>query len=246
MTVDIFAAFNQYFELVHADSEELRAHVYRLRFQVYVLETGFERADDCQQSQESDVYDRRSDHFLLRHRRTGIYAATTRLILPEPSDPCADFPIENHCELYPAERVVGIDTRQHLGEISRFAVSKDFKKRLGEARSIAGVAENVEMYFEDAERRVLPHLSLGLLAAVIRMVCMHDIRHTYAVMEPALIRLLGRFGVISRQIGSQVDYHGLRIPCLIDIRESLLSIKQVTPPLWELMTDRGRLGIRAS
>jgi N-acyl amino acid synthase of PEP-CTERM/exosortase system len=245
---DLIAAFNQYFELVHADTDALRMQVYLLRYQVYVLETGFEQNSDCQSKSdahgdlvywEQDEFDSRSDHYLLRHRRTGVYAATARLILPDSGNLQAPYPIELHCLL--DQRVAAESVRARLGEISRFAVSKAFKRRIGESGSLAGVASNVEIYFEDDERRILPHISLGLFAAVIRMVHDHGITHCYAVMEPALLRLLGRFGVIFNRIGPDVDYHGMRTPCLGTIGEALPSIKSVAPSVWDLITNRGEL-----
>jgi len=49
--------------------------------------------------------------------------------------------------------------RARLGEISRFAVAKVFNRRIGELGTIAGVADNVEIHFENNQRRVLPHIS---------------------------------------------------------------------------------------
>jgi N-acyl amino acid synthase of PEP-CTERM/exosortase system len=135
--------------------------------------------------------------------------------------------------------VKDVSLRRRLGEISRFAVSKSFKRRLGEAGSIAGVASDIDVYFDHDERRVLPHISLGLFAAVIRMMHAHEVSHCYAVMEPALVRLLGRFGVVFRRIGPDVNYHGVRVPCLSTLSDSLPSIKQTAPQVWELMTNRG-------
>ncbi len=248
MNTDLIAALNEYFELVHADTDALRMQVYLLRYQVYVVETGFERVEECKSGiaadgqpyyWEEDEFDVRSDHYLVRHRRTGMYAATARLILPDRANLAAPFPIERHC---PLDRpVTQPDVRAHLGEISRFAVSKTFKRRLGEAGSLAGVAPNIEIYFEEDERRVLPHISLGLFAVVMRMVQQHGITHCYAVMEPALLRLLARFGVIFNRIGPDVDYHGLRVPCLGTVDEALPSIRAVAPSVWDLITNRGEL-----
>ena len=246
MKSDLIAAFNEFFELVHADTDELRKQVYLLRYQVYVLETGFESKADChcvnipnngQECWEEDEFDLRSDHYLVRHRRTEVYAATVRLILPDPQTLQASYPIELHCQLErPAQDT---DIRARLGEISRFAVSKLFKRRIGETNTLAGVAENVDMYFEGNERRMLPHISLGLFAAVMRMAHDHGITYCYAVMEPALLRLLRRFGVIFNRIGPDVDYHGLRVPCLGTMDEALPNIHKVCPQVWDLITNRG-------
>jgi N-acyl amino acid synthase of PEP-CTERM/exosortase system len=251
LSPDLISVFNEYFELVHADTNALRRQVYLLRYQVYVLETGFEREADCTCVEEAgqgricweeDAFDARSDHYLVRHRRTGVYAATARLILPDPRNVFAPFPIETHCRL---ERpVVDGAERAHLGEISRFAVSKVFKRRIGEAGTLAGVAKNVDMYFEDDERRALPHISLGLFAAILRMAHDHGITQCYAVMEPALLRLLGRFGILFHRIGPDVDYHGKRTPCLGTAAELLPNIRRVCPPVWDLITNRGEWQIK--
>lgn len=248
MNIDLISALNQFFELVHADSDALRMQAYLLRYQVYVLETGFESDADCRSGAsengeavhwEQDAFDERSDHYLLRHRRTGVYAATARLILPSKLDVEAPYPIELHCTL--DQRIIDPAVRARLGEISRFAVSKVFKRRIGELGKLSGVADDIEIYFEEHERRVLPHISLGLFAAVMRMVHEHHITHCYAVMEPALLRLLGRFGIVFNRIGPDVDYHGMRVPSITTADESLPSIKRVAPSVWNLITNNGEL-----
>lgn len=253
MPSDLITAFNEYFELIHADTDALRMQVYQLRYQVYVLETGFESEADCLRGHdefgkpihwEMDEFDSRSDHYLLRHRRTGVYAATARLILPDGGDLQAAYPIERHCAL--DERVDDISLRKHLGEISRFAVSKDFKRRLGESGTLAGISPNVDMYFEEDERRVLPHISLGLFTALLRMMHNHGITHFYAVMEPALLRLLARFGIAFHRIGPDVEYHGTRVPCLSNLDEVLPGIKNTAPAVWDLITNRGELARKAA
>ncbi len=155
METDLRAAFNRYFELLHANTDPLREEVFRLRYQVYVVETGFERSEDHPCGIERDRFDERSDHYLLRHRASGLYAATARLILPDLAAPSTLFPIERHCTFDERFAIRSPALRCRLGELSRFAVSKAFKKRIGEAGSLCGVASDVEMYFEPDERRVL-------------------------------------------------------------------------------------------
>ena len=243
---DLISAFNNYFELVHADTDALHREVYLLRYQVYVVETHFldERHYKCEEVAgkgqicwEEDEFDCRSDHFLVRHRRTGVYAATARLILPDSLNLDAPYPIETHCQVNQPVRDPAV--RAHLGEISRFAVSKLFKRRIGEAGSLVGVSPNVEMYFDGDERRMFPHISLGLFTAVMQMAHAHRITHCYAVMEPALLRLLSRFGAIFNRIGPDVEYHGNRTPCLGTMDEALPSIRNACPAVWDLITNQG-------
>ena len=154
MATDLCSAFNQYFDLLPADNDQLREEVFRLRYQVYVVETGFERAEDHPNGLERDAFDTRSDHYLLRHRATGVYAATARMILPDSSAPLAAFPIETHCQFHKGLEKRDPEERRRLGEVSRFAVSRAFKKRVGEAGTPIGISGNVEMYFEPDERQM--------------------------------------------------------------------------------------------
>jgi len=58
-------------------------------------------------------------------------------------------------------------------------------------------------------------------------------------MEPALLRLLGRFGVIFNRIGPDVEYHGKRVPCLGTMGEALPNIQKVCLPVWDLIINQG-------
>ncbi len=49
--------------------------------------------------------------------------------------------------------------RARLGEISLFAVAKVFIRAISELGTIAGVADNVEIHFENNQHRELPHIS---------------------------------------------------------------------------------------
>ncbi len=238
--------FYKFFKILPANTEPLLREVYHLRFQVYCLETGFESKEDCQYIIENgqeiwlekDKYDRRAVHYLVQHRRTGLYAATVRLVLPDHRNINTPFPIENHCNLeFPVKNP---KIRRHLAEISRFAVSREFKKRQGEKGTLAGISDSTEVYLEPEERRILPHMAVGLFAAIGKMSCENDITHWYAVMEPALLRLLRLFGIRFIPIGDDVDYHGLRRPCLAEFSKVLASIRNVNPDVWDFVTDNGK------
>lgn len=246
--LDLFDLFNQYFELVVADDDALRQRVYELRYQVYCLETGFERQEDCQSIVgpdgqpvwlETDAYDVRSAHCLVRHKRTGQYAATTRLVLPVSDDPLSQYPIEEHCEL--SEPVTDLERRRALGEVSRFAVSRDFKRRQGEAGTVTGISEQNEQTIHPDERRFLPHLTVGLISGLLMLSRLNSVEHWYAVMEPAFIRLLQRFGIFFIQIGPDVDYHGRRRPSVICVESMLKTMREVNPTVWDLVTQVGKL-----
>ncbi len=87
-------AFRSYFDLLMANSRELKNECYYLRWQVYCQELGYEnpyRHDDLREVDESDE---QAVHTLLRHRKTGIAAGTARLVLADAEEPAKPFPIE--------------------------------------------------------------------------------------------------------------------------------------------------------
>jgi len=231
--------FNEYFELVPADTEQMKLEVYHLRYQVYCLETGFENPEEFSDTLEKDEYDNRSDHYLVRHKRTGEYVATTRFILPDGNDPRTPFPIELHCAIDRGDLLAEVP-REDLAEISRFCVSKKFKKRQGELGTLAGITDSSHSAYSEDERRAFPYITLGLIACLIRMTAKHGIGNWYAVMEPALIRFLSQIGINFSGIGPVADYHGKRLPCVIKVDNLLEGVKEKSQDTWEFLTDFGR------
>ena len=236
--------FYRFFEVVRADTSDLLDEVYRLRYQVYCVEHPFEVASQFPDGREIDPYDKRAAHALVRHHDSGLVAATVRLILPDPADSEELFPIEAHCrESFSAAGMnPAAMERENLAEISRFAVSKEFRRRAGEKATLSGVGPDPEVYRIDLQGgRVLPHLTLGLFVAIVRMSADHGITQWYGVMEPSLLRLLSRFGIRFQRIGKPIDYHGKRQPCYARVDEVLAGIWSQRRDVWEMITDHGRI-----
>jgi N-acyl amino acid synthase of PEP-CTERM/exosortase system len=235
----MLAKFREYFQNVPVDTDELKQEVYKLRYQVYCLETGFEDPNDFPDRLERDAYDERSEHYLIRHKSSNEFAATTRLILPDLNSPHGIFPIEEHCKIEKRDLIDEIDPAQ-IGEVSRFCVSKNFKRRKGEPGTLAGIPTFTPTpSFSEDERRSFPLITLGLITCLMKISLKHGIFYWYAVMEPALIRFLSQLGINFTAIGPAVDYHGLRRPCFIKVDDLLASVKEKNIPLWEMLTNRG-------
>jgi len=249
--IDLRKVFAKDFEVQVADTDKLRNESFHIRYQVYCVENPFEDASRFPDKCETDVYDRRAVHALIRHKPSGLPAATVRLVLPDPHNPAAPFPIETSCGVS-VERVLanpGTVPRGSLAEISRFAVSKTFKRRVGEKDTIAGVSGDVDSYPNGgvlegdgkSYARMFPHITLGLFQGIVSMSAEHGITHWYAVMEPSLFRLLTRFGIRFVPVGPLADYHGLRQPCFGVADEILSGIYDQRRDVWELITDGGRV-----
>ncbi len=233
-------AFKEYFEMMPATTAELKSEVFKLRYQVYCLEIHGYDPSIFPDGMEYDEFDPHSAHYLIRHRKTNGFAATTRLILPDQRNPSASFPLEQHCVIDQKELLQTID-RRRLAEVSRFCVSKAFKKRRNKSGTLDAVGSDWNEYeFTQTERRTFPHIALALFACLIKTSHEHDIHYWCASMEPAFLRFIAMFGVYPVKIGPVSDYHGDRFPCIIKVDEMLDSVADKNEQVWEMFTDEGR------
>lgn len=222
----------QFTSVIHANSKELLDAVFRLRFQVYCLERGFEHATDYPDGRERDEDDCRSIHFLVLYRPgaavSDVPVGTVRLILPRSGK---NLPV---WKLTAARERRRIDfPLESTAEVSRFAIAKAFRSCLERdwLRHRAGSAL--------CERAAPPLLTYGLLRAVVMMSATSGITHIVAMMEPALIRLLGRLRIRFQPIGRPVEHHGLRQPVWAAMPELVDQVKQSHPELWDLAMGAG-------
>lgn len=238
MTKSLIDTFNDYFRMVPALTDELKNEVYKLRYQVYCLETGFEDPGHYPEGLEFDVFDSHSVHYLLYNLNAQCYMATTRLILPVANDPNEKYPIELFCPIDNMDALAHID-RRHLAEASRFCVSKAFRRRKNEMSNLMGIGTEAENVFTAEERRIFPQITLALFACLIKMSYENNIHDWYAVMEPALIRIFSTLGMNFIGIGPITDYHGNRRPCTIKVSDLLDGVKQKDINSWNLLTNNG-------
>jgi len=222
--------FRRRLTVVAADSEELLDHAFRLRFQVYCEERGFENAAEHPDGRERDGEDSRSLHSLLIDRTTGSAVGTVRLILPRPGE---DLPVF---------RVIGPRARPSVGlpllttaEVSRFAVAKAVRRQFENGCSQPGRARSVGC----GRGPTLQLLTFGLIKAVVMMAALGEITHIVGMMEPAFLRLLGRLGIAFHPLDELVEHHGVRQPGWAVMTHLIASIKNCHPELGEIITDPG-------
>ncbi len=239
MPKSIMDIFDDFFEIVPAATEDLKLESYKLRYQVYCLETGFEDPVRHPTCMEKDEFDHHSIHYLIHHKRLNTFAATTRLILPDYNNPETLFPIELHSQIDNHDVLANIP-RTKLGEVSRFCVSRAFKNRKKEAGTLTGNPSNDACSFSDDERRIFPHLTIALIASLVKISAEHDIQYWYAVMEPALLRFLSTLGISFIHIGPLTNYHGKRQPSVIKVSHLLNGVANRHPELSDMLTLRGK------
>jgi N-acyl amino acid synthase of PEP-CTERM/exosortase system len=238
---DWLTTFNQYFDVLRADSPEQLREIMALRYQVYCVEHGFEDASQYPDGLECDSFDKISKHYCLRHIPSQQLAGTVRLVFADPENPDRPFPMEEHCIIEPeCQAIIASHPRHEIAEISRLSVSKQFRRRAREAETVHGMVDHTEMELREQERRVIPQINLGLFQAIVTMTTESRIKFWLAVMEPQLLRLLNRLGIVFESAGPKVDYHGPRLPCIANAAKVMDGIKQKCPDVWDCLTQQGK------
>jgi len=224
--------YNSYFEAVFAETDEQRRAAFRLRYDVYCVENPFEDPKQNPHGMETDAYDAASLHSLLVRRTTREVVGTVRLILPSQGE----LPIRKICHNQLILQDNPILPQAKTAEISRFAISKKLRRRATDESIVGGLTTGA-----DDLRRQIPNTSLGLMQAIVAMAARGGITHLCAVMEPTLLRMLGRLGIHFKRLGPKVEYHGVRQPCYCDLDELLSRIWVERPDVWDVITREGRL-----
>ena len=231
--VDLVTPYHEFFQLIPANTDERREEVFRIRYEVYCEELGWEPASDHPDGLESDEYDQWSTHCLLLHKPSGGYAGCVRLVHAHSDRSRPGIPLEEHCRAALDESLLNIDSlpRERFGEISRLAIRPQFRRRPGEKESPAGVGKEA-FQLTPSERRRFPHIALGLYLGAASIGLGEGLESVFAMMEPRLARHLRMTGIRFRQVGEVIEYHGPRAPFHID-RAGLLG--RLRPELRELL-----------
>jgi len=194
-----------------AETIEQKIEGFRLRYQVYSLERGFEPG---QNGLETDDHDCHARHVLLRHLPTTTIIGTVRLVTLPVWDLSATLPMEQVCRPFRLAQL----PRHQVAEVSRFALSKTLRSVLGEQSKQA---------------------RLELIRGIVLLSRRIGIRYWYALMEPKLLRLLQHSAIHFQQAGAVVDHHGIRQPSMVDLSEMLLRVRREQPETWRYLTNDG-------
>lgn len=246
MMGELYDAYQKYFEIVIADTPELKEEVYQIRYKVLCEEQripGFDQARYPDHS-EKDDYDARSTHALLRHKPTGNFIGTVRLVLPDIAALEKPFPVEAYTRIDPEILANENASREKTVEISRFLVIKEFQRRKGDYlyEESSEVKLNDHDTYGDThkDRRVTANITLILMAAVVQMSVKHDIQNWLSFMNPSLNRLLSQSGMGFKPIGPLVECHGKRKAYFIKFADILNKTQTDYYDVWEILTEQGK------
>ena len=232
-------AFNQFFEIVPANTDALRDVVYRIRYQVYCHELHFENEANFPDGREIDEFDAHSVHCLLRHRPSGEFAGCVRLVLNTSNSHEPQLPLEHHCGDSLDKSTIDFSQldRSTFAEISRLAIVGRFRRRPGEADNPQGVSEE-SATMTPSERRVFPHIALGLYLAAAAISIQLGLSMVVVMMEPRLARHMKYFGIHFIKAGDIINHHGMRGPYYGLVKDNLHKIKPEISGLLSVISNQ--------
>lgn len=238
--LDILRHFDAVFSEAPVSTAADLEEAFRLRYQVYCLDRGFEDARSCPHGMERDRYDDSALHCLLRDRLGRRPLGTVRLVMASarPSG-VGDLPL---AEYAPEE---SIDVLRDLpgiatAEVSRFAIARWAREILRQSAE-ATRAGRVATQDLRCGGKLLPYMSLGLIRGLVRMSMQHGISHWCLAAEPSLLRRLRGFGLHFLNAGPLVEHRGLRQICYANLQELLDRAEAEHPEFWDVITVGGFL-----
>lgn len=183
-----------------------------LRYQVFCLERKlFDVASVS--SLDQDAFDQTAWHIVVRRSVDREVIATSRIVRPQMTDRGVALPMFNYC----CPTLLRGLPMQSVGEISRFAISK-------QARG--------------TDASTGPAVRLLLFRGILQASQAMGLTHWCALMEPSLIRLLSATGLQFTALGPLVEAYGQRQPCFARIDQAVSRGRTSHPRFHEAVTTR--------
>ncbi|HLU91372.1 MAG TPA: PEP-CTERM/exosortase system-associated acyltransferase [Pedomonas sp.] len=231
--------YNQFFYYRIARTPEDIAAAHRLRYEVYCEETGFLPKEEHPDGLERDEHDEHSIQSVLFYRPLNLPAGTVRVVRPKPG--------EEGCGLPARLAAPGLDLLPEkilpcgrTGEISRFSIHGGFRKR--QSDGLYAAIHDPRQGGGDP-RRILPHMTLGLMTSIFEIALETNLTHLCAIIDPALLRMLRMLGLRFEAVGPLVEFHGPRQPVFAPLKQLIDGVARDYPEVHEVITAGGRLSI---
>jgi N-acyl amino acid synthase of PEP-CTERM/exosortase system len=198
--------------------------VFRLRHQIFCEE--FQLFETREDGMETDDFDRHSLFLLLRSARTGEAVGCVRVVTTDPESPSSLLPFEKACGSM-LERIVldpGKLPRNSIGEVSRLGVAAKFRRRKGEQRVPAPLADDALHLDPVAPNpRQFPYILVSLYLGSIALAEYSSINTLFTFTELRLVTHFAKLGVPIKPINNPIDHKGVRLPCVLDVHETIES-----------------------
>lgn len=193
--------FNGFFEVLEANTAELKNIAFSIRHSVYCEELTWEKKN--QQKLEIDLHDEFAHHFLMKHKATGEFVGCIRYVINQ--DDGISLPLR---KFFP-DAPLSISLTS-AGEVSRAAVLSTFRRRKSEKGIPVSLSPSEGKDEITAQLGSFPYIALGLYMCAAACAKKLSKDGLYMVVEPKLRKQLGIFGINLTQVGAEVDFKGKR------------------------------------
>lgn len=231
--------FNATFDIERVDSPELFGICSRIRYEILCEEGRIPGFDPKQypEGRERDGFDDHAQSFLLKHKASGQYIGTIRLILSP--DGAHRFAIEDCPDyaFYPGKRNFLDKHRHHMAEISRLMILPSYRRRLNDERFQITLPQSLPSI---RDRRLL-HPMIGLFKAIIMVTDRESLQCWCSIMEPSLYNTLTGLGIHMEPMGPDIVYHGTRRIYFCRVSDIVNQVYKTHKEVWTLLTDNGIL-----
>lgn len=224
------ASFRSYFEIVPAITSALRDDVYRIRHEVYCEQLGYE--PENADRKEQDEYDAHSLHCLMRtSTKPQRLVGCTRLVLTRPDDPDYPLPFERACANAIDRSIIDPAKlpRKSIAEVSRLAVSAEFRRRKGEQQDPVAVSGD---NFGTPQQPRFPFIPIGLYLGTVAVAERSGIETMFLLTEPRLLEHFNKLGMQITQIGGAIEHRGMRIPSMMPVASIIKEMRSFVKPLY--------------
>ena len=235
------STFDDFFEIILADTQEARNKHYNIRYQVYCEELNYEDPTQFPDKLEYDEWDPKDDldqcsvPFLIRLKHSKQWIGAMRIVHYNGYS----LPLEDTCSLEQK-------TNTHSIEISRLCLIKEIRKP--HTQNSYGINETdktycspsfdqnnsqVKQFYSSPEAKV--SIIWGLLNAAYQYSDFNNIKNWYLLSSKALARIIKRQGFNIEKVGPNCQHRGQRSPyciALSDIRNN---------PIWENFNKKYQL-----
>jgi N-acyl amino acid synthase of PEP-CTERM/exosortase system len=236
-------AYEDTFDVVLADTDELKDKLFQLRYTVFCEENNCDEASHYPDKKLKEPYDAWATHFLLIHKESGDVAGGVSVVLPNREKPLQGFPVQEMCD-HPLVHMEGEVYR--LCEISRLFMAPRFRRRPEDGRLMPRYYDqDWGLKFTNGKidyfRRRIPYAPLGLLRAVFEQALDHRIMDCVVTVESAHLQSLQDIGLSYRVLGPRIKGPVPRQPVIFNIKIALDHMREQNRHCYELVSDQGRL-----
>jgi len=184
-----------HFEPVFANTEALKKEVFKIRHEVYGERLGWESVTES--GLEYDEYDQYAFHYLVRHRRTGLFIGTSRLVVIDEESPFDQTPAERFAgdKLY-AEKVRFGGLDKPKTEFSRITILSDWRQRI----------DNLTEEEKSFGNFAIMLIALPPIYTAISL----NYTSGLAILERKFIRRLKLLGFLCNVVSEPIEHRGTR------------------------------------